>query len=220
MRTRKRSMTLEECQRSTTFDLLPLALRALEDPDARQVFADAVLESGWFDPRVMPLRWPVAKPPPLGLNPSQRAARKRAAEAQCNALHTRAAFEEQAAKASEAWCRACAAVLLFGGWRKGRFPIVASMQRKQREKERRFWEAVFVNGRRWRQETDGSWVLETVATGSVQSISVEPRFVVGLDPAVGGSETTVAVVGRDGVVMLGAKDPTPTCEQVCESEQF
>lgn len=193
-------MTSTECQRSVTSstgaELLRLALLALEDADAGQVFADAVLESEWFDDRVMPLRWPIAKPPPRGLNRQQREARKRAAAAQANVLHTRAAFDAEAARANETWCRACAAVLLFGGWRKGRFTIIAAMHRKRREEEQRFWESVRINGRSWRQEADGTWVLETVETGSVQSISVEPRFVLGVDPAVEGSETTVLQVGH------------------------
>lgn len=116
-------------------DLLRLALMALTDPDARPVFADAAIESGWFDVRVMKLRWPPAKLPPRGLNPQQRARRRLDIERAANLLHTREAFDADAARASEAWCRACAAVLLFGDWRKGRFPIVSVMHAKRRTEE-------------------------------------------------------------------------------------
>jgi len=79
-------------------NLRKLALAACEDDDALVVFGDAVLETGWVDRRVgQLLRWPEWQ--------SKRECRR-------NQMQI-------AATAGREWARACAAVLLFGGWTKG-----------------------------------------------------------------------------------------------------
>ncbi len=74
-----------------------LALASLDDAGAAAVLGDLVLETRWFDMRVMPL-----------LNRAQYA---RAADSARRKAHFRLA-----AKGARAWARAVAAVVLFGEW--------------------------------------------------------------------------------------------------------
>lgn len=94
-------------------DLLPLALQAFDDHTAQPVLGDAVLETGWYDPRVMP----------VALN---NVSRRRWLESFTGAERTRNLFLRRAAKPDRKWCRAVAAVLLFGEWSAGTWPGVAS----------------------------------------------------------------------------------------------
>jgi hypothetical protein len=102
-----------------TADLLQLALRACHDHTAQPVLGDAVLESGWADARVT---W---------LTTASGYSRKwlRSDERPDCYVITRTIkratniSRKRAAKASRRWCRAVAAVLLFGGWSNERWPI-------------------------------------------------------------------------------------------------
>ena len=100
-------------------DLLRLALRAVDDRAARPVLGDVVLESGWSDPRVMsllqPQQWLFS-----GMHVfSGDAPRHRVR------THLRAAnlSRKNARNPTARWCRAVAAVLLFGGWTLQRWAI-------------------------------------------------------------------------------------------------
>lgn len=107
-------------------DLLALGLRALGDPEGHAAFGDAVLETGWFDDRVMPLLYPPTKLSPY-LNSRERANRKAALDRQIPIMHSREHFDAAAGRGSAGFVRACVAVLLFGGWQKGRWQIKATM---------------------------------------------------------------------------------------------
>lgn len=81
--------------------LLPLALQAIDDPDARVVLADALLESGWWDERV----WTVLYGPHLSL-------------VGINAESLRRTW---ITLSSDRLPLAVAAVLLFGDWQTTRW---------------------------------------------------------------------------------------------------
>jgi hypothetical protein len=83
--------------------ILDLAVMADTDPEARAVLGDAVLESGWFSPHVMPL-----------LNPQQY--RRATDRKQRRAHFALAAGSKRTRTVSRAWCRAVLAVLLFEDW--------------------------------------------------------------------------------------------------------
>ena len=79
-------------------NLRKLALAACEDDAALPVLGDAVLESGWVDRRVCRLMLAYS------------------------AVESKAKHREYAAAPTREWARACAAVLMFGGWAKGYWP--------------------------------------------------------------------------------------------------
>lgn len=91
-------------------DLLTLALQAMEDPDALEVFADAVLEQEWFDERPA---WLIT---PSGLMMIGGWQKQYAIGAKRDRHHP----------GWKHWPTACAAVLLFGGWSTTRWPLVAA----------------------------------------------------------------------------------------------
>lgn len=73
-----------------------LALQACDDAAALAVLGDAVIEHRWVDRRVCQLiDW------------------------DCSAKESRARHLAYAAAPTREWARACAAVLIFGGWTKG-----------------------------------------------------------------------------------------------------
>jgi hypothetical protein len=102
-------------------DLLPWALRVLETErdDELQVFADRVLESGWYDIRVV---WCLVPASHVGHRLSPSMARKRRAQLARrdleapNMFRTHAAEARYSSAASWRWVRAVAAVLLFADW--------------------------------------------------------------------------------------------------------
>jgi hypothetical protein len=95
-------------------DLLPLALRAIDDPDARLVLADVLLETGWWDERLTRpgFRWESPNGLPEGVHffpDKDRGMTKGTMSA------TRA--------------RGIATVLLFGGWSDTMWPVVERAKR-------------------------------------------------------------------------------------------
>lgn len=112
-------------------DLLPIGLAALADTSMSAVFADAVLEDGWFDARAMALLYPPMKPK-ASWSSAERASYRAAIERQVPMMHSRESFDAAAGRASEGWVRACVAVLLFGGWQKGRWQIKTTMMLRER----------------------------------------------------------------------------------------
>lgn len=103
--------------------ILRLALQALVDPDVLPVLGDAVIESGWFDPRVMQVMWPLGKAPRHGWRTKRKRDRAKV-DREAHKTGYPLMFAGVAASPTTSWARAIAAVLLFGGWRKRRWPMV------------------------------------------------------------------------------------------------
>jgi len=104
-----------------------LALLSLTDADAHVVLADAVLEAGWFDARVMQVLWPIGRAKrngERGASAKQRRARDRAAWMTGYPEF----FRSFAAQPTRLWARAIAAVVLCAGWQKGRWALPARCQ--------------------------------------------------------------------------------------------
>lgn len=121
-------------------NLLTMGLRALGgnawgDPAACAVFGDAVLEAGWFDARVMPLLYPPAKVNPYASS-KERMHRRAALAKQVPIMHSREHFDAAAGRGSSGFVRACVAVMLFGGWQKGRWQVKATMLQRRKREER------------------------------------------------------------------------------------
>ncbi len=122
-------------------DLLPWALRVLETErdDELQVFADRVLESGWYDIRVVTVCLMPATHVGHRLSPAK--ARKRRANLARRDLEAPNMFLAHAAEARYSsgaawrWVRAVAAVLMFGEWPTRPFGLIwRNMQAFQRER--------------------------------------------------------------------------------------
>lgn len=110
----------------TGSSLLPLALLAIDDASALPVLGDAILESGWFDKRVMQMMLPL-KPIGRTVSPTQRQrARRLRGEFKRGYPDAFRAFvtQETTGLTRQRWARAVAAVLLFGTWSKKRWPGV------------------------------------------------------------------------------------------------
>jgi hypothetical protein len=90
--------------------LLQLAIDAMTDRDALEVFADAVLEARWFDQRAT--RLIVPRELPLLIDGGWMRAYAENAKSDRNSPDW------------ADWPRACAAVLLFGEWSRQRWPLI------------------------------------------------------------------------------------------------
>lgn len=114
----------------TPADLLPLAVQALEDADARVVLCDAIQEAAWFDPRVMQIVYPMAPYPPHGFrSQSARLAHKRNRDLFKTGFPIY--FAGFVAAPTPTFARAVAAVLLFGGWRQRKWPAVRAREKAE-----------------------------------------------------------------------------------------
>lgn len=98
-------------------ELLTLALRACEDRDAQQVLGDAVLDSGWSDERVTLLLTERNRYWLYDSGDQAVSYRTRTRDRGTNLSR------KNARNPTRRWCRAVAAVLLFGGWSMERWPI-------------------------------------------------------------------------------------------------
>jgi len=88
-------------------DLLELALRALDDPDAAVVLGDAVLASGWKDHRISGF---------FTESVDERGWKTRTSFPMLFGTDSFADAMSGPGAPSTAWARAVAAVLLFDGW--------------------------------------------------------------------------------------------------------
>jgi hypothetical protein len=99
--------------------ILQLALEAIDSADACQVLGDAVQEAGWYDPRVIEVMFPQTRIPD-GYNAEDRKRARARRDAH------RAAFPDLhgmfPGTPTRGWARAVAAVLLFEGFQKRRWP--------------------------------------------------------------------------------------------------
>lgn len=98
-------------------DLLPLALRACTELDAQPVLGDAVLESGWYDQRVMELVLGYRN----GYERHWGGWPDRWKQLTADRLYGR--FLRRAAKPDRRWCRAVSAIMMFGSWSAEMWPI-------------------------------------------------------------------------------------------------
>lgn len=106
--------------------LLQLALRAMDDEESLPVLGDLVLETQWFDRRVMQTMWPRSKRR-VRLRTERERERERIARKAWDAGLPEF-FRGLAAKPTKAWARAIVAVLLFGKWPRKRFPLGQGLQ--------------------------------------------------------------------------------------------
>jgi len=136
--------------------ILELALSAMDDECGAPVLGDAVLEHGWFDPRVMQVLWPLG--PAVRNGYRTRKHRQRVQLERDGAL---AGYPEMfasfASAPTKAWARAIAAVLLFGRWQHGRWRLIWHHERNARTVRMHGDARVFMNGRELRDVTRVTW---------------------------------------------------------------
>lgn len=122
---------------STEQQVFQLAMQAVVEPVALPVLGDAVLELGWFDPRVMMTMFGRPRNVPHG---GHRTAKARDKGRAARAEHARGYpefFHAHASKPVLAWARAIIAVFLFGSWSttKRGWRVVGSKDRAARVRE-------------------------------------------------------------------------------------
>jgi len=99
-----------------------LAIAALDDPDAAVVLGDYVLETGWFDRRVMRVIWPFwysrqgTTPKPKGKTRRSLVKERRGIERRAWTAGYPDEFWSRAAAPTEEWARAVWTVLFFAAW--------------------------------------------------------------------------------------------------------
>ncbi len=111
--------------------LFDLVTQALAEPEALPVLGDYVLESGWFDARVLQVMWPITKYPRNGYRTKKIRDRAKV-DREAHKAGYPMMFHGIAAKPTTAWARGILAVLLFGTWKQRPWPLTKRMPQHYR----------------------------------------------------------------------------------------